>query len=308
MRDPSPIWSYWNRLQAATQEPTLHRACNLPYHISEAAAHVHKRNRNATIGQPSKGSFFLFRGDSHMRATWVAFLRSVTREREALKNVGVFDIHNYHHDHLFCCSMDSSSSFSSCHMHVGHEGGNLTSFKSLVKQYVVDQGEMCAGFRFNMFFRKGNADPAPDSSSKESDGSLGTWLEEPNGIAPDLYLANGGSHYTTTHVDDGIFAREFETWMAAAEKSLALDSARSVSYVLTSSPHNSWFDWDRQRGIFETMRTSVINLQQSAKDHASYIDFHSMIGADNCGFSTKIPNKAYTITVKIICHSHSSFV
>jgi hypothetical protein len=93
VKDPTVVWKYWDRVQAATkasnaksvdsgnQNKALHEACNLKS-IPESIARIVQSKTPDTNGRTS-GVLVYLRGDSHSRVMFQAIVRALTRNKAA---------------------------------------------------------------------------------------------------------------------------------------------------------------------------------------------------------------------------------
>merc|ERR1719188_2935468 len=127
------------------------------------------------------------------------------------------------------------------------------------------------------------------------------FLKGPDATVPDLFVTNGGSNYATNDLaglpgfrqaDFKRHLREHIVRTADTVSSLP-GSPTQVAYISSTytgqGPTGQASRWDLQRDAYEYMRGIISSLPRSAKVLTSYIDFHTLAGVDECGFSNKFP-------------------
>lgn len=263
VNDPNLVWSYWDRVERASRkEKSLHEACQFSRHIPSNAARIVARKKRG------EGVLIAIRGDSHSRATFQAMARSMTRNALSFLELNL-NSSVAHSDHLFCCAQAAAPSPLSSSLSVGyHEGifvhdsftrctlenaapidlktmkfsnseglhgtlvgtGDFSDLRVRAKEHVVGKGEVCVAWE--------NRDRWRDDVDKFGGNSLQKWADV--GLAPDLFLANGGPHYGAPELVPAVFGPEFGAWLEAAASALEGSPTllAATTLVVMSSPAN----------------------------------------------------------------------
>lgn len=219
-----------------------------------------------------------------MRITFIELVRSMTHDAAVLKKAD-FNKTTYHQSHLFCCRQEKDSQggfkFDGCSMRYASHDIRPRQFKGRVQEAVAN-GSVCAVWQFENQF-------------KDQGLTLQDWTSGRDGVAPDLLMVNGGLHYPFSRDKElDAFKHDFESWLGSAAQTIDSRLRGLTQLVVVSSTLNGWYPWERQRAAYELLREGVANLQpQAARKQTSYIDFHTLVGSDTCGFSTKFPARFY---------------
>jgi hypothetical protein len=296
-----PLWTYWERIgEAALVNRTGSVLCSSSHITSNFLRMIENR-------RDMSGVFVVFRGDSHMRVTFQQVVRYLTKDVDALTAMNfagfVGGVPRGHLDHLFCCRESpppmSPHGFSGCSVEVA--GRDFEDINQLVLNRTLSQGSkkpsctLCIAFIFAGTFQD------PDM--------LQQWVD--SGIHPDVLIANGGAHYVPESRLVSHFLPQLSAWIHSTHRAMELQVGRTTSLILVSSPLNGFMEWRPQQTAYEFMRSSVSNRSGTfvadhprARERTSYVDFHTLAGVDDCGFSTRFPHRSYEVVQRDRCGHH----
>lgn len=289
--DPPEFWKQMSAALARLGKEDVHQHFDLK-RTKDALLHKMAMNNE-------QGLFLLFHGDSFLRMTYQNLLYALVGTESRPPPDIIIPAHQS--PQLICCSQAAvamAPSAKGCSIHFGQADNRnssaydipLNTFQQTVRRY-VSNGDVCAVWTMYEHFG----------------GDLHDFTSGPDAITPDLYAVNGGLHYVEnfdciTHrcgpgggqkFRNEDFEHDLRKRIDSFAEHISSSPGSSTQFVVVSSSWNSWGRWEDQAHAYEHMRSVVSNLPPTVKDRTPYIDFHTLVGTDACGFTNKFPAFRY---------------
>lgn len=300
------VRDYWARVGAAAGDrrpggsKPLYEQCNMPGHLNAFLAKTLERKRaaqrldaeGAGLRAPfHPGLFVILRGDSFLRMTFSGIVRTMSRNASVVEKAAYDNMHRKA-DRLLCCQGyggdGTELEFTGCTMEY-----QMVDYQ-LQKQHVrgkLEQGQTCILWSYR-------------AKMSRDVGFLQQWLSGPayEASAPDMVVVNGGLHYHDWGREHPSFGPEWDEAVASYKEALSNPKGSSTILVAVASSCNTWHVWGPQRDAYEKMRQSVQSWEPAeVRRRVSYIDFHSLVGVDSCGFAHNFPAEEFWPIEKDSC-------
>jgi len=242
--------------------------------------------------------YISFVGDSFMRNTWRGLFLVIAREAAVRELVPSYQRDTYHKDHLFCCSTDEAMQLvalnktgaalralgNNCTVKYSHfctTGDNPTECNRSLADVQAQwhrSGAVCASWVLQPTFKHRMA------------SHLGKHYRN----APNLWVVNGGLHYTlsqtnSTRFQPGrrAFKADLTNFLSAMRQNLK--AAPRAALALIGTTRSLYPDWKSTVAANDFARSLVAELSASVGGRASYIDLPGLVQADDCGMPHNFP-------------------